>query len=271
MGEDRIVRLERRLARERAARQQAEEIAEKGLRDLYRANMNLDQMVTERTHELHSARVELERSAKRREAFLASLSRQVRTPLNGVVGMLDLLEGHVQDDQGRSYLTSAKGSADDLLRLFSRLILFVDLDQGARVEPAEIELATVLSHITDEWTRDAMASGQLLFVENSAPIDVALFTIGEHLELLLGELIHNAVSHSGPGSLRLDARLDDDHVVFEVSDPGGTGHPNDTGNGEGMGFALVERLAATIDASVDLPEAFDGPAVVRVAVPTKLG
>lgn len=271
MGEDRLNRLERRLARERAARQQAEDIAERGLRDLYRANMNLDHMVTERTHELHSARDELERSAKRREAFLASLSRQVRTPLNGVVGMLDLLEGHVPDDQGRSYLASAKSSADDLLRLFSRLILFVDLDQGGRLEPAEIELATVLSHITDEWNRNAMASGQLLFVENSCRHDVVLFTIGEHLELLLGELIHNAVSHSGPGSLLVDARLDHDHVVFEVSDPGGTGHRVDTGEKEGMGFALVERLAATIDAAVDVPPVFDGPTVVRVTVPTKLG
>ena len=98
------------------ARLQAEGIAEKGLRDLYLANQNLDSVVTERTLELQQARIELERSAERREAFLASLSRQVRTPLNGVVGMLDLLEGHLSDPQGRSYVSSAKGSADDLLR-----------------------------------------------------------------------------------------------------------------------------------------------------------
>lgn len=90
MSEAEISRLEKRLAREVAARKQAEQIAEKGLRDLFLANQNLDQRVTERTLELQSARTELELAALQREAFLASLSRQVRTPLNGVIGMLDL-------------------------------------------------------------------------------------------------------------------------------------------------------------------------------------
>jgi signal transduction histidine kinase len=269
VSSDPVARLERRLARERAARLEAEQIAEKGLRDLYLANQNLDHLVTERTLELHSARIELERSAVRRESFLASLSRQVRTPLNGVVGMLDLLEGHISDPQGRSYVFSARASAEDLLKLFSRLILFVDLDDGGRVEPAEVELAGILADITERWSREAMASGQLLFVENRAPSDVVLFTIAEHLELAVGELIDNAISHSGPGSLTLDAELHDHSLVLSLTDPGGGAGDTIANEYDGMGLALAERLAATIGATIEVPDGFDGPTTVTVTVPVK--
>ncbi len=269
MSSDAEARLERRLARERAARLEAEQIAEKGLRDLYLANQNLDHLVTARTLELQSARIELERSAMRRESFLASLSRQVRTPLNGVVGMLDLLEGHLADPQGRSYVSSARDSAGDLLKLFSRLILFVDLDDGGRVEPAEVELSATLANINDRWSREALASGQLLFVENRTPTDTVVFTIGEHLELLLGELIDNAISHSGPGSLTLDAELGDETVVLRLTDPGGGGESTMVDEFDGMGLALSERLAATIGATIDVPDEFDGPTTVTVTVPLK--
>ncbi len=270
MSEDQIARLERRLARQKAARLEAEDIAEKGLRDLYLANQNLDSVVTERTLELQRARIELERSAERREAFLASLSRQVRTPLNGVVGMLDLLEGHLSDPQSKSYVSAAKGSADDLLRLFSRLILFVDLDDGIRVEPAEVELSTILSTISETWSREAMGGGQLLFVENRAPSDTVLFTIADLLGSLLGEFIDNAISHSGPGTLTLVAQLQDGEVAFDLSDPGGAGERRGAGEGEGMGLALAERLASTIEANLVVPDSFDGPSTVTVKIPVRL-
>ena len=270
MSEDQVARLERRLAREKAARLQAEGIAEKGLRDLYLANQNLDSIVTERTLEVQQARIELERSAERREAFLASLSRQVRTPLNGVVGMLDLLEGHLSDPQGRSYVSAAKGSADDLLRLFSRLILFVDLDDGIRVEPAEVELSEVLRVVSERWSREAMAGGQLLFVENRTPSDTSLFTISGHLGPLLDELIDNAISHSGPGTLTLDAEIHGGAVVFAVSDPGGEGEGSVAREDEGMGLALAERLASTIEASLGFPDSFDGPSTVTLTMPIRM-
>lgn len=269
MSEDQVARLERRLAREKAARLQAEDIAEKGLRDLFLANQNLDSIVTERTLELQQARVELERSAERREAFLASLSRQVRTPLNGVVGMLDLLEGLLSDPQGRSYVSSAKGSADDLLRLFSRLILFVDLDDGVRVEPTEVELSVILSAVSERWSRQAMAGGQLLFVENRAPSDAVLLTIGDHLGSLLDELIDNAISHSGPGTLTLDAEIDGGAVVFTLADPGGEGEPR-VGEDEGMGLGLAARLASAIEATLNVPDSFVGSTTVKVTVPLKI-
>ena len=51
-SDDRVERLERRVERERRAREEAEAIAERGMRDLWLANRDLESRVAERTAEL---------------------------------------------------------------------------------------------------------------------------------------------------------------------------------------------------------------------------
>jgi len=116
-----IARLSRRLERERSARQEAETIAERGLRDLYLANQSLDRRVADRTSELRYAKAEIERALASTSVFLGNLSHDLRTPINGIVGMLELLSGTVTDPQHRTWLETATDSAERLRRLLVRL------------------------------------------------------------------------------------------------------------------------------------------------------
>ena len=115
--EQRIARLERRLARERKARREAEEISEHGMRKLWLANQELDARVAERTQTLAEALEQLELANSTRDRLLATLSHEIRTPLNGVMGMLELIEAHVSGDQGQQYVEAATESADRLHQL----------------------------------------------------------------------------------------------------------------------------------------------------------
>ena len=257
-----MARLQRRFERERTARREAERIAERGLRDLYVANQELDRRVAERTAELERARRDAEEAAQARADFLASLSRQVRTPLNGVLGMLELLQGHVFSEQAKLWVGSASDSAADMLRLVSRLLSYVELDEptDAGVD-AVTEVAELLGAIGDRWTRPSAAAGKLLFVDDRTPPGTTLRGPSARLDQLVDEVIDNAVRHGDPGSIRVSASVDGDRVVIEVSDEGpGMDRPDrllDPGaepdrpvEQRGMGYPLIRRLAAALHAEV---------------------
>lgn len=247
--DQRLARLERRLERERLARREAERIAERGLRDLYLANIELDHKVEERTAELDRARRTAHAAAVDRAEFLASLSRDVRTPLNGVVGMLELLDDHVDDPQGRTWLATASASANELARLFARLVLFVQLDEPDSVTQTQFPVADVLKGVTARWTRVAARSGLLLVAEDLVG-GGEITSSYELLQQLIDELLHLVVSRSRPGPLVLRAaRRRDGGTVLSVtagSDPDAA----PASAGDDIGHKLIERLAAVVAADV---------------------
>lgn len=245
----RIARLERRLERERLARREAERIAERGLRDLYLSNVELDHKVEERTVELDAARRTAHAAAVERAEFLASLSRDVRTPLNGVVGMLELLDDHVDDPQGRTWLATASASAGELARLFARLVLFVQLDQPNSVTETQFPVADLLQGVAARWTRAAARSG-LLFVAEDLVEGTEITSSYELLQQLIDELLHRVVTCSRPGPLVLRAaHRQDGGTVLSVtarSDSDAVHAPV----GDDIGHKLIERLAAAVGAEV---------------------
>ena len=71
-----------------------------------------------------------------REELLRHMSHELRTPLNGVIGMLGLLARTRLDGAQRSYLQTARDSADHLLGLVNDILDF------ARIEAGRLELET---------------------------------------------------------------------------------------------------------------------------------
>lgn len=203
-ADPRVARLERRLERERRARREAERIAEKGLRDLYLANVDLDQKVADRTTELDAARRAAHRASVERAQFLESLSREVRTPLNGVVGMLELLDDYVEDPQARTWLATASASANELTRLFARLVLFVQLDDPEPPVPSRFPIADVVENVAARWTRVAARAGLLLVTEDRSR-GAEVESSYELLQRLLDELLQWIISAAAPGPLVVSA------------------------------------------------------------------
>src|SRR5688500_19061041 len=68
------------------------------------------------------------------QQFLRLMSHEMRTPLNGVIGMLGLLSRTRLDGAQRAYLDAARSSAEHLLGLVN------DLLDDARIEAALLEL-----------------------------------------------------------------------------------------------------------------------------------
>ncbi len=267
--EQRIARLEHRLARERRARRQAEEIADRGMRELWLINQSLDARVDERTADLEETLAMLKVASTSRERFLATLSHEMRTPLNGILGMLELLAPYVDGEQPHTYLKTARQSADRLHQLLARLLDLVDLDTGRLVPELRILAAADLAEsIRDRWQRPAMRGGQLLTVTSF--LDDRLIEIDDGRVLqIVDELLDNTLAHASSGAVRVEIRLDHDLLELTVRDSGPGIDParieelfsdfsmlDDStaraSRGLGLGLGLCRRIATALGGTLEV-------------------
>lgn len=281
----RLRRLERRAERERSAREQAEKIAEDGMRRLFLANQELDERVEERTAQLEIERRTAAQDAGERAEFLRLLSRETRSPLNGVIGVMEVLGEHAESDQMRKWLADGLESANALDGIMTRLLLFLDLETDNPTEMMSFDPADVISAVSERWKHECLRSGLLLACENECEDGAFMHGHGTDVDLIFDELISNAVKHADPGLLRVSARSTDGDgngsstIEFSVEDPGpgiaetaplldGSFHDHQNTGARGMGYSLIARLAERTDAVVEVESALGAPTVVRFRLPS---
>lgn len=263
-----IKRMERRLDRERRAREEAEQIAEAGIRTLYDTNQELDQRILERTAELNQALEVAEEANSAKSRFLGQMSHQINTPLNGLMGMLELLSSELTDEQALQWHASAMRSARRLERLTTRLITYVELENvDLQTRGTPRLLSDVLDGVHERWRVPCLRAGQLLTIEMLPGVDTSLPGPPE-IDLLFDELLSNTVEHADSGAVTVAAKAGAGgaggaEVVIEIQDPGPALDPtiiervhrfrvapNQTQIGDetvNLGLALVDRIVTGLD------------------------
>ncbi|HWI40735.1 MAG TPA: response regulator [Verrucomicrobiae bacterium] len=120
--------------------------AEEEIRSL---NESLERRVAERTEELRAANEEL-------EAFVYSVSHDLRIPITGIMGFSELLALDVDESQGEaaSYLQMITASARKMNRLIDDLLNLSRISR-ADLHLEEVDLSSVVREIAEELRREA--------------------------------------------------------------------------------------------------------------------
>lgn len=278
--DDQIRRLERRVERERRARHAAEQIAERGMRDLWLANQELESRVAERTVDLERSLRAARMASEAKEAFLGELGHELATPLHAVLGLLELIDKDKLAGDDRARLEQVAISARQLADLLFGLVELA----GAEGSVSSDEIATVtpttwLDQVVDSWTRRAASAGQLLVPICTAPAR-PVAAPWARLRQVVDLLIDNAVVHGTPGTLRVELRIDgagalvcsvidsgpglDEHQLAAAAEPfvrfG-------EGSRLGIGLAVASRLARVAGGALELDS--DGASTrATVTLPT---
>jgi two-component system sensor histidine kinase BarA len=90
-------------------------------------------LVTWQAHVQDRARETAEHANRMKSDFLATISHELRTPMNGVLGMLALLEGDDITPAQRQQAATARRSAEGLLVLLDDILDFSKLEAGKSV------------------------------------------------------------------------------------------------------------------------------------------
>ena len=220
---------------------------------------------------LHLQRLRAQTSAK--ADFLAHMSHDIRTPMNGVLGFADLLrhQGGLTPDQRRSVDHIAQ-SGQTMVRLLNDILDFSRLEAGHMVlEQTEVSLHDELEYCLGLFRPRAAEKGLVLdcVIDDGVPLRI----IGDPLRLrqVLLNLIGNAVKFTERGHVRLHARaqrgLLSTQLVLDVADTGVGIDPEALGRifgsysqaasstarkhgGSGLGLAICKQLVDLMDGRI---------------------
>ncbi|MFI5077068.1 MAG: response regulator, partial [Vicinamibacteria bacterium] len=185
--------------------------------------------------ELRAASARAEESSRSKSAFLATVSHEVRTPMNGIIGVTELLrDTGLSPDQGE-YVEIIERSGHSLLGIINDILDFSKLEAGKlEIESLDFDLLDQIDHVLTVMGHKAEAR-HLAFGAGVAP-DVPRRVVGDsgRLNQVLINLLGNAVKFTDQGS-----------VVLRVTrtDPAGPGlrfEVHDTGMG--IAPSALERL-----------------------------
>ncbi len=208
---------------------------------------------------------ELQRVADFRRDFIANVSHEIKTPLTGILGAVDLLGGADADAlpeaDRRSLLAMLRREATRLDALARDILSLARLErgeEGQRRDFAPADLADVLASAADRVRPRAEAAGMRLVAEPAAPL--VLPCDARLVEQALVNLAQNAVLHSGSPDLVLSLAPTATGAVFTVLDHGVGLHEADRARiferfyrvdkarsrdagGTGLGLAIVKHVA----------------------------
>lgn len=165
------------------------------LSQLEREAQSLECRVEERTRDLR-------RMMERRRVFLASLSHELRSPLNVILGFSDALmaglHGSLSPGQ-RGYLSDIHRSGGLLLDLVNDLLDSAAIEAGSlRLEPSTLDLVDLLHEVEAMLSQQARSAGITLDVRVNPP-GLKLWADRRRLLQVLLNLGTNAVKYGGHG------------------------------------------------------------------------
>jgi CheY-like chemotaxis protein/two-component sensor histidine kinase len=139
-----------------------------------------------------------------KEQFLASLNHEMRTPLSGILGMVDLLlETDLTNDQ-KEYLDATHQCAESLLEIMNSALEFSALSADQVVlEESEFSLRSMLNDALDDFAFKAKVKG-LRLIRYFAP-EVPEVVIGDALRLrqILSQVAGNAIKFTSKGEVEV--------------------------------------------------------------------
>ena len=180
-----------------------------------------------------------QKSTKAKSEFFSSMSHDMRTPLNAIIGCCSLAEkSHAAGDDSKvwDYIKKIQFSGSQLLDLINDILELSRMEAGKHnLDQRELNLKELLLNTADIFQDRAREEGKTLDVTIDFREDIV---IGDEKKLIqiINNLLSNAMKYSDPGdSIRLDAKQFDfqQHSKYQIV-------VEDTGIG--MSPAFLEHL-----------------------------
>jgi len=218
-----------------------------------RRSIENEQLLAQLTEETHDA----EQSYQTKSRFLAAASHDLRQPVHALALLAEALKAHVKDTEGDTLCNKLELSIEALSGMLNALLDVSRLDAGV-VKPSYdiFAMQPLLDRLYDEFK--VFADKQGLRLEMSG-CDALVYSDAVLLELVLRNLISNALRHTPNGEISLRCQVVENGVQLTLRDTGIGIAPEflssifeeyyqignrqrDRRKGLGLGLAIVKRL-----------------------------
>ncbi|GAB4521434.1 MAG: hypothetical protein Kow00133_08400 [Amphiplicatus sp.] len=216
-----------------------------------------------------------QQASEAKSAFLAKMSHEFRTPLNGVLGMAQALRAAPLPATQQEQIDTIIRSGESLLALVNEVLDYSQLESGSlTLQPQEANLADVVRRSLALYSDAAARKGVALASDLEGVESLRLMIDAQRLGQCLANLISNGVKFTDSGAVLVKARAsrsgsapDTAHIEIAVKDTGVGLKPDESARifdafeqgdnsvtrrhgGAGLGLAVSRGIAEAMGGSL---------------------
>ena len=248
-------------------------------------------IVDQATLALRTARLvaHLRRASAAKSEFVSSMSHELRTPINVILGFAEMArDPRVPPSERTHCLIGIDAAARDLLHMIEGTLEIGKIESGRdQLELEPLVLSAFWKRLGDGFARVRRHPGVQFHWAESVP-DALLVTDARKLELIIRNLVVNALKFTEAGSVHAGCWLEDGTFVVEVTDTGIGIQPDDHETifemfrqadgsntrrfgGSGLGLFLVRTTVHRLGGAIHLASEPGKGSVFTVRLPPASG
>jgi signal transduction histidine kinase/DNA-binding response OmpR family regulator len=239
---------------------------------------------------LRTALQDIEKSDQAKSAFLAIISHEIRTPINGVTGMIEMLLRTELTSEQRGYAGDVHAAAGHLLSLINDILDFSKIEAGRlELERVEFDPVEELAEAVGVLGVEAYGKGVALAAIIAEDLPARMLGDPTKRRQVVINLVANAVKFTSAGEVLLRASRADGgwgsaRLVLEISDSGmgmseemrarlfspfsqGESSTSRRFGGSGLGLAIAERLVRLMGGTIAVESRESVGSTFRVSLP----
>lgn len=237
---------------------------------------------------------ELLRAQKAKEQFLANISHEIRTPINGIAGMAALLSKNPSREEQQTYLNAIKSAADNLKVIINDILDLASIESGKlKFEKIGFNVSDLLRSLVETYGVQAREKGIALTYHLDPATEKILIGDPVRLNQILINLIGNAIKFTHAGSIHIEvkpAKIKNTthYLQFSISDTG-IGIPKDKlktifesfsqadasvtrkYGGTGLGLTIVKQLVELQHGTIKVESKENQGSTFTIIMPYKVG
>ncbi len=237
--------------------------------------------------ELNVAVLAADDANKAKSDFLAKMSHDIRTPLNTIMAMNELIVNNTSSAKIREWVNDSNVSSRILMSLINDMLDLTKIEAG-KMELLEQPWDTV--KLFDETARTWKTHADRLGLEFKYILDEAIpeYLTGDEdvIRKITNNLLSNSIKYTRSGGITFSIGMDGRDLVITVSDTGVGIAPEYLENifkpfergaqtvyketsGSGLGLAIVKELVDAVHGTIDCKSIVDEGTAFTVRIPQK--
>ncbi len=165
----------------------------------------LEKRIQDRANQLEEATLAVQAASQAKSEYLANLSRELRTPVNGVIGMLNIALDREMSPELAEQLQTAQRCADSLLSLLNDILDLSKIEAGKMtLEKIPFDLRALLADCIQAYQLKATENSVLLRAEVSPDVPPEISGDPLRIRQIVANLVGNAVKFTEHGSVDVE-------------------------------------------------------------------
>ena len=244
-------------------------------------------------HELEQERKRADAANEAKSKILAQISHEIRTPINAVLGLDEMILRECESSEIRRYAEDIGKAGKTLLNLVNEILDFSKIESGKmEIVEKEYNVLEMVRDIRNVLMSKAERKGLAFQIELEEGLPYELYGDEMRVKQIITNLINNAIKYTEKGSvclyIKAGERMEDKmQLVIQVKDTGIGIKEEDKGRlfqafnrvneeknhnieGTGLGLSIVRQLAELMHGSTRVESEFGKGSMFETVVEQKV-